>query len=206
MATLLHVNVSIRGDYSVSRRLSGAFVEAWKAKHPDGQVVERDLIQTELPFIDMPWLNAAYVTPDQHTPEQKHALRVSDALSDELLAADEIVIGTPMYNFGVPAALKAWIDLVVRVGKTFSRDANGYHGLATGKKATFIIASGADFSPGAPAEKYNMETPYLQGIFGFMGITDTKTVHAGDTASILQGKVSMEELVGRYLEQAKAAA
>lgn len=206
MATLLHVNVSIRGDYSVSRKLSGAFVEAWKAKHPDGKVVERDLTNTELPFIDMPWLNAAYVTPDQQTPEQKHALKVSDALSDELIAADEIVIGTPMYNFAVPAALKAWIDLVVRVGKSFTVGANGYQGLLTGKKATFIIASGGNYSPGAPAEKYNQETPYLQGIFGFIGITDTRAIHAGDASLILQGKISMEDLVGRYLDEVKAAA
>ncbi len=204
MATLLHVDVSIRGNDSVSRRLSAAFVEQWKQKHPDGKVVERDLMKTDLPFIDMPWVNAAYVTPDQHTPEQKEALRISDHLSDELLAVDEIVIGTPMYNFAVPAALKAWIDLVIRHGKTFTIGANGYQGLATGKKATFIIASGGDYASGAPAEKYNQETPYLKGIFGFIGITDIEVVQAGGTTAVAQGKVPMDEFVKPYVEKVQA--
>lgn len=206
MPTLLHVDVSSRGDYSVSRKLSAAFVETWKSKNPGGKVIERDLSQTDLPFVDLPWIAGAYATPDQLTPEHKQALKVSDELIGELLEANEIVIGTPMYNFAVPAALKAWIDMVVRVGRTFSRDQTGYHGLATGKKATFVIASGGNYAPGAPAEKYNQETPYLQAIFGFIGITDTKAIQAGDTTAIMMGKVSMEDYLKPLTEQVKAAA
>ena len=205
MPTLLQIDVSSRGDYSISRKLSTAFADAWQAKNPGGTVVRRDLTKTELTFVDMDWIAGAYSTPDQQTPEHKKALKISDELIGELLAADEIVLGTPMYNFAVPAALKAWIDHIVRVGKTFGRDEQGYHGLVQGKKATFLIASGGSYSAGAPAEKYNQETPYLTGIFAFLGITDTKAVHAGDTAAVMMGTVSMEEYLKPHVEEVKAA-
>jgi FMN-dependent NADH-azoreductase len=206
MPTLLQIDASPRGDYSISRKLSAAFVDAWKAGHPDGKVVVRDLEKTRLTFVDLSWIGGAYSDPASHTPEQKQALSISNELTDELLGADEIVLATPMYNFAVPAAVKAWIDHVVRAGKTFKVDDTGYHGLATGKKATFLIASMGEYGPGTPSEGYNQETPYLQSIFGFMGITDTKVVHAGGTSAVTFGKVPMEEFVKPFVEQAEAAA
>ena len=129
----------------------------------------RDLAASEIPFVDLPWIMGAYTAPETHSPEVKNALAVSDKFIGELLAADEIVIGTPMYNFNLPARLKAWIDHVVRHGKTFHIDATGYHGLAGGRKLTVIIASGGSYLPGAPAEGYNLEEPYLKLVFGFHG-------------------------------------
>jgi FMN-dependent NADH-azoreductase len=205
MPTLLQIDVSSRGDYSISRKLSAAFAEQWQAKNPGGTVTRRDLTKTQLTFVDMDWIGGAYSSPDQHTPEHKQALKLSDELIGELLAADEIVIGTPMYNFGVPAALKAWIDHIVRIGKTFNRDEQGYHGLVLGKKATFLIASGGNYAAGAPAEKYNQETPYLTSLFGFLGVTDTKAVHAGDTTAVMMGQVSMDEYLKPHVEEVKAA-
>ena len=206
MPTLLHIDASPRGPYSISRQLSAAFVDAWKAKHPDGKVVTRDLNTTGLTFVDINWISGAYSSPDQHTPEQSKALAISDELVAELLSADEIAIGTPMYNFAVPAILKAWIDHVVRVGKTFSQDQAGYHGLALGKKATMLIASAGNYAPGSGAESYNQESPYLQAIFGFMGITDTKIIHAGGTTAVMFGKISAEEFLKPYVEQIQTAA
>ena len=205
MPTLLHIDVSPRGDYSISRKLSAAFVAAWKSKHSDGTVVTRDLTKTDLPFVDLPWIGGAYSAPDQHTPEQKAALKISDDLIAELLQADHIVIGTPMYNFAVPAALKAWIDHIVRVGKTFSVGEKGYEGLVKGKKASFLVASGGNYAPGAPAEKYNMESTYLQAIFGFIGITETKVVLSGDTTAVAQGKVQEAEYLKPHLDEVAAA-
>ncbi len=205
MATLLHIDVSPRGDHSVSRKLSAAFTEAWKSKNPGGKVIVRDLTKTNLPFVDLPWIVGAYSAPDQHTPEQKGALKVSDDLIAELLEANEIVIATPMYNFAVPALLKAWIDHIVRYGKTFNVSDKGYEGLAGGRKATVIVASGGNYAPGAPAEKYNQETPYLQGILGFIGITDVKIVLAGDTTALAQGKVQEADFIKPLLEEARAA-
>jgi len=205
MPTLLHIDVSPRGDYSISRRLSAAFVEAWKAKHPDGTVVTRDLTKTNLTFVDLAWIAGAYSDPAQHTPEQKQALAISDELTAELLEADEIALGTPMYNFAVPAALKAWIDHVVRVGVTFKLDETGYHGLATGKKATLLVASGGTYTPGSPAEGYNQETPYLKGILGFIGITDVNIILAGGTTPVTVGKISADEFLQPLIEQVQAA-
>ncbi len=205
MPTLLHIDASPRGAYSISRQLSASFVDAWKAKHPDGKLIERDLVQTDLTFVDLAWIAGAYSDPASHTPEQKQALALSNELTGEVLEADEIVLGTPMYNFAIPASVKAWIDHIVRVGVTFKVDATGYHGLTSGKKATLLIASGGDYAPGSPAEGYNQETPYLKAILGFIGITDVKVILAGGTSGVTQGKVSSEEYLKPFLEQIKAA-
>ncbi len=205
MSHLLHIDVSPRGAYSVSRTLSAAFVQEWQSKHPDGTVTARDLAASAIPFVDLPWIMGAYTAPETHSPEMKNALGVSDEFIGELLAADEIVIGTPMYNFNLPARLKAWIDHIVRHGQTFSVGANGYEGLAGGRKVTIIIASAGSYVPGAPTESYNFEGPYLKFIFGFIGITDVNFVLSGDTAGVAQGKVDMGEYLKPHLEQVKAA-
>ncbi len=205
MPTLLHIDSSPRGDYSISRKLSAAFVDEWKGKHPDGKIIRRDLLTTELPFVDIEWIGGAYSAPEQHTPQQAKSIRISDALVAELLEADEVVIGAPMYNFAVPANLKAYIDHIVRFGKTFNVSEKGYEGLAKGKKATFIVSSGGNYSAGGPAEKYNAESPYLQAIFGFMGFADTKVVLAGDTNDVTQGKVQQLDYLSSHVGEVKAA-
>ena len=206
MPTLLHIDVSPRGDYSISRKLSAAFTEEWKSKNSGGTVIRRDLAETKLTFVDLPWIAGAYSTPDQHTPEQKQALKLSDDLIAELFAASEIVLGTPMYNFAVPAALKAWIDHIVRVGKTFNMSEKGYEGLAGGRKLTGFIASGGNYGPGAPAESLNHEAPYIKTIFGFLGITDVTLLQAGETTPVAQGKVPMDEYLKPHIVAAKKAA
>jgi FMN-dependent NADH-azoreductase len=203
MSTLLKIDVSPRGDYSVSRKLSAEYATEWQAAHPDGKVVVRDLMKTDLPFVDLPWIAGAYSTPDQHTPEQKAAIKVSDELVAELLAADHILLSTPMYNFSIPAALKAYIDHIVRVGLTFNAS---YEGLAKGKKLTIVIASGSVYSAGSHMESYNAETGYLKQIFGFIGITDVTVVHAGGTSAVMQGKVSLEEFVAPFEKEVTALA
>ena len=203
MPTLLKIDASPRGDYSVSRKLSGEFAEQWKKTHSDATVVVRDLTKTNLPFVDLPWIAGAYSTPDQHSPEQKAALKVSDDLIAELLAADHIVIGTPMYNFSTPAILKAWIDHIVRINKTFTAQ---YEGLAKGKKLTLIIASGGVYTPGSHMESYNAETSYLKQILGFIGITDVTVVLAGGTNDVNQGKISLEEHVAPFEKEVAALA
>ncbi len=205
MRTLLHIDVSPRGNYSVSRNLSAAFVEEWKAKNPDGLVIRRDLSEAPLPFVDLPWIQGAYSAPDTHSPATKEALGVSDELCGELLEANEVVIATPMYNFAIPARLKAWIDHVVRVGKTVERNGAQFQGLAGGRKTTVIIASGGNYGEGSPAAGYNFETPYLKAILGFIGITDVNIVVAGDTNPVAQGAVPMGEYLKPHLEKVKAA-
>jgi len=193
MPTLLKIDSSPMGDYSVSRQLTKDFAEAWKAKHPEGTVVSRDLHNTvglgidHLTPVTGAWVGAAYTPPDAVTAEQKEILAVSDKLLEELFAADEIVIGVPMHNFAPPSVLKLWIDLVARVGKTFAYGANGPEGLVKGKKLTLLIATGGEYGPGSPAAGYNFVEPYLRAVFGFLGFTDVTVLTAGGTAALMQG-------------------
>jgi len=201
MSTLLHISVSPRGTDSISRQLGDAAVEAWKAKNPDGRVIERDLAKTPLTFVDVDWIAGAFSPPEYHTENHKKALALSNELVSELLEADEIILATPMYNFAVPAALKAWIDHVVRAGKTFRYTASGTpEGLLAGqhKKVLVIIASGGSYPEGSPMAALNYEIPYLRFILAYMGITDVRFVHAGGTASLMQGRVSPDEFLAPY--------
>jgi FMN-dependent NADH-azoreductase len=122
-----------------------------------------------------------------------------------LLAADQVVLGTPMYNFAVPAVVKAWIDHVVRAGKTFNYGATGPEGLAKGRKVVVAVASGGTYDAASGMEIYNYEIPYLRHILGFIGITDVTFVQAGGTIRVAQGQVSPEEFIAPLLKQIKAA-
>lgn len=208
MATLLHINVSPRGNYSISRRLGNAAVQAWKDRNPGGRVIERDLAKTALTFVDLDWIAGAYSPPEHHNENHKKALALSDKLISELVQADEIIMATPMYNFTVPAALKAWVDHVVRAGKTFRYTAAGTpEGLLAGKKRKVlaIIASGGSYVDGSGLTALDHEVPYLRFIFAFMGITDVRFVQAGGTGAVLQGRVSAEEFLSPHLKEIAAA-
>lgn len=201
MATLLHINVSPRGSSSISRQLAKAAVQAWKDRNPGGRVIERDLAKTSLTFVNLDWIAGAYSPPEHHNETHKKALALSDELVSELVEADEIVVATPMYNFAVPAALKAWIDHVVRAGRTFRYKAAGTpEGLLAGKKVLAIIASGGSYKE-AGLIALDHEVPYLRFIFGFMGITDLRFIQAGGTGAILQGRVSAEQFLAAHLKE-----
>jgi FMN-dependent NADH-azoreductase len=187
--TLLAIGVSPRYEQSVSRKLTSLFVQKWRAAHPAGRIVDRDLIKTHLPFVDLPWIGGAYGPPEQHSPQSAAAIKISNDLIAELQSADHIVIGSPIYNFSIPAVMKAYIDHVVRVGVTVSPDNVG---LLTGKKATIILASGGDFSPGSPVEKYNQASGYLRQVLGFIGITDLDIILAGRARAGVNGETAIE--------------
>jgi FMN-dependent NADH-azoreductase len=133
------------------------------------------------------WIGAAYTPEDKRSAEQKSELALSDTLVEELLSADEYVIGTPMYNFGVPGAMKLWIDQIARVGITFAYVDGAPKGLLTGKKASFLVATGGEYGPGSPAVSYNFVEPYLRTVFGFLGVIDTNFQTAGGAAALNYG-------------------
>ena len=147
------------------------------------------------------WSGGAFTPPDQHSPESAAAIKVSNHLVAELQSADHIVIGTPMYNFSIPAVLKAYIDHVVRKGLTVSTDNVG---MLTGKKATVILATGGDFSPGSPVEGYNLASGYLRQVLGFIGITDVEIILAGGPRAGAYGEAAVEQF-GDAVELAAAA-
>lgn len=207
MAHLLKIDVSPRGDHSISRRLGNQFLADWQGNHLGAQVTTRDLATSSLPYVDLPWIAVAYSAPDKHTDEHKAALRISDELIAELTAADHILITTPMYNFAIPAVLKAWIDHIVRVGKTFAvTPGGGYDGLLKGKKLTVIIALGGAYPPGTPYESYDLEIPYLRHIAGFIGITDVTFIRGGGTNTISAGKTTAEAFTANLEPELAAAA
>ena len=189
MQSLLAIQVSPRLSASTSRNLTQLFVEEWQANNPDGNVSIRDLALEPPPYVDMAWIGGAFAPPEQHSPESAAAIKVSNELVAELQAANEIVIGTPMFNFSIPAVLKAWIDHIVRVGVTITADNVG---LLTGKKATIILASGGDFSPGSPVEGYNQASGYLLQVLAWVGITDVKIILANRARAGGEGETAVE--------------
>jgi FMN-dependent NADH-azoreductase len=203
MTTLLVVETSPRGDHSISRNLTRRFVDRWQAAHPDGRVVDRDLMETDLPFVNAPWLQAYFTPPEMHSAEMKEVLRLSDELVGEILSADHLVIATPVYNYNVPAALKAWIDHIVRKGVTLGMDGKG---LLTGKKATILLASGGVYTEGSPIRDRDIAAQYLRLILGVVGITDVTFVAAGNAKAVDLGEIGREDFLNRFQEQIQAAA
>ncbi len=202
MSNLLAIYSSPRGEASVSRKLTGMFISGWREANPQGAVVDRDLTQTHLPFVDLPWIVGSHTPDDLHSPAMRDALRVSNQLIPELFAADHIVLGTSLYNHSIPAILKAYIDHVVRVGVTVSPS---YEGLLKGKKLTVILASAGVYTPGSPNESYNVASSYLKQIFAFIGITDVRIVLAGGTVAVDRQEATMEELVAHFQAGISAA-
>lgn len=172
--TILHIDASARTEGSVTRDLSAKIV----AKLGAGEVIRRDLA-TPLPLLDGAWVGANFTPADQRSDAQKAELALSDALIAELQKADTIVIGAPVYNFSVPSTLKAWIDLVARVGVTFSYSEAGPKGLLDGKRAIIAVASGGT----AVGSDVDFATGYLRHVLGFIGITDVEIV-AADTMAV----------------------
>ncbi|WP_417525270.1 FMN-dependent NADH-azoreductase [Marinovum sp.] len=167
-STLLRVDASARKTGSATRVLTESLTETLAPT----RVITRDLADTPLPQIDESWVGANFTPPADRTEAQKARLAQSDALVKELQEADTIVIGLPVYNFGVPAALKAWIDLVARAGVTFRYTAEGPEGLLTGKKVIVAFASGG-VSLGSD---YDFASNYLRHVLGFIGLTDVTFV------------------------------
>ncbi|WP_404788413.1 FMN-dependent NADH-azoreductase [Altericista sp. CCNU0014] len=182
MAHILHIDASPRGERSVSRMLAKEFVAQWKATYPDDTVTYRDIGRYPVPLLSEAWIAGVFTTPDQWSPESAKALQISDELVDEFWAADRYVFSIPMYNFSIPAHFKAYIDQIVRVGRTFVLDEAGYKGLVHDRKMTIILAQGGVYPEGSPSQIYDLQTPYLKLIFGFMGITDIDFVYANGLA------------------------
>ncbi|MDQ7734220.1 NAD(P)H-dependent oxidoreductase [Halomonas sp. SpR1] len=205
MTTLLVIEASPRGEHSVSHNMTRRFVRGWVAAHPDGTVINRNLLDTGLRFVDAAWLQAYFTPPDKQSPEMADALQLSDELVTELLAADHLVIATPVYNYNVPAVLKAWVDHIVRKGLTLGFDGSG---LATGKKATVLMASGGIYTAGSPLQDRDIASQYLRLILNVIGISDVTLVAGGGAKAVDLGEETMQgfvEKLGGQLERAANA-
>jgi FMN-dependent NADH-azoreductase len=203
MPKLLVVEASPRGEDSISRNLAKMFVEQWKTAHPGGEVVERDLAKIDLPYVNLPWLGASLTPMENHTPEMKDVLRVSDELVAELLAADRIAIGTPVYNYNIPANLKSYVDHIVRKGLTLGPTGEG---LIHGKKCTVLMASGGVYTEGSPIQDRDIATMYLRLILKVIGIEDVTFVAAGGTKVVDLGEKSRAEFLQTFEPAVMSAA
>jgi len=177
MTTILHISSSIRSAGSISRELSNELVSKMKAANATNTVIERDLTAQPVPHLSEQMMGAFFTPAENRSPEQALTVKLSDTLVDEVLAADVIVIAAPMYNFSVSSTLKAWIDHVARVGRTFQYGANGPEGLIKGKKVIIFTARGGVYSTG-PAKVMDFHETYLRAVLGFLGITDISFVHS----------------------------
>src|SRR5438445_5534290 len=174
MKTLVKLNTSIFGENGASSRLTDAFVARWLAAHPGARVIERDLATNPVPHLTAEVFAGFSAKPGERSPAQQTAVEASDELIDELKRADVLVLGLPMYNFGVPSTLKAYFDHIGRVGKTFSYSEKGPEGLLTGKKA-YVFATRGGVYAGTPNDT---ETSYVQMFLSFLGISDIEFVYA----------------------------
>ncbi len=170
---VLEVSASARLTGSASRELSGNLIDALSDRHGEVQVKRRDLSQG-IPLVDDAWIEANFTPEEDRTERHRAALAISDSLVAELKDADVLVIGVPIYNFNVPASLKAWIDMVARARLTFRYTENGPEGLLQGKKAYLVVVTGG-VPVGSPID---FATPYLKHVLGFIGITDVEVIAA----------------------------
>jgi len=188
---VLRVDASARIEGSISRQLADRMVDGMQARIPEITVTRRDVAQG-LPFVDDAWVNANLADPDARDASQREALTGSDALVAEVMDADVWVIATPIYNFGVPASLKAWIDQIARARLTFRYTEQGPQGLLAGKKVYILTATGGTEVGSA----IDFATPWLKFVLGFLGITDIEVIAAdrammrGDAA----GKAAVERI------------
>ncbi|MCK0154424.1 NAD(P)H-dependent oxidoreductase [Alcanivorax sp. S6407] len=191
---ILVIKSSVFSDGGNSSTLVNAKVEALKAEHPEATIVERDLGANPIPHLDGDRVGAFFTPADQRSAEQQQVDDFSMTLIDELKAADQVVLGLPMYNFGIPSQLKSWIDHVARAGITFRYTENGSIGLIDDKPVTVLAARGGLYA----GTENDTVTPYIKLFFSFVGITDLHFVFA-------EGLNMGDDIKAKALEEAKAA-
>lgn len=193
--TILRIDSSARKNGSTTRELTSELVSLLRDQLGGADIITRD-VADGLPFVDEDWVNANFTAPEDRTDAHKEKLAFSDSLVAELQAADTIVIGLPIYNFGVPATLKAWVDMIARARLTFRYTADGPEGLLTGKKAYIAVASGGT----SAGSDIDFATSYLRHALKFVGITDVTLI---DASAAAQGA---EEALNRAKGQIEAVA
>jgi len=190
MKTLLKIQSSIFSDGGQSTQLADRFVAAWREANPDGNVIVRDLAKEPVPHLDAARFGAFLAKAEDRTPAQQDAVAYSDALIAELKAADVVVLGLPLYNFGLPSTLKAYFDQVGRAGVTFRYTEKGPVGLLTGKKV-YVFAARGGFYAGTPNDT---QTPYIRAFLSFIGMNDIEFVYAEGLA---RGEESKQQGIAR---------
>lgn len=192
MKKILHITSSLNNNDSLSGKLSQSIIDKLLNAFPNSIITKRDLVKSEIPHLSGETFSAFRVLPENRTEHQMSAVKVSDELIGELMEADIIVIGVPLYNFGIPSVLKAWIDHIARAGITFKYSANGVEGLLKNKKVYLAISSGGVYSEGA-MKSFDFTEPYLKAVLGFIGLTDVTTFRVEGIALPDIGELQIEK-------------
>ncbi|NMZ69006.1 FMN-dependent NADH-azoreductase [Pseudomonas peli] len=193
MANILVIESSARQQGSVSRQMTAQFIANWSSANPADQIKVRDLAVDQVPHLDANLLGGWMTPVEQQSDAEQAALALSNLLTDELLAADVLVLAAPMYNFAIPSTLKAWLDHVLRAGVTFKYTETGPQGLLSGKRAFVLTARGGIYAGSAQ----DHQEPYLRQALAFVGIHDVSFIHA-------EGLNLGSEFMEKGLNQAKA--
>lgn len=199
MATLLQINSSLFGNNGNSSLLSQEFVQHWKAQNPTGEVVLRDFAKEDIPHLDAARVQALFTPAENRTPEQQAVVDYSDKIIAEINAADVIVIGVPLYNFGIPSTLKAYFDHIARAGVTFKYTETGPVGLLE-NKPVYIIATRGGVHKGQPTDT---QSQFLSNFLGFVGLKDVHFIYA-EGLNMAQKELAFDE-AKKAIEQEIAA-
>ncbi|HEY1177494.1 MAG TPA: NAD(P)H-dependent oxidoreductase [Phytomonospora sp.] len=181
MATLLHIDSSINGENSFSRKVTATYAEEWRKANPDGVYIYRDLGADPVPHMTALAYGAQNTDPAEHTPEQAREWELTGKIHEEVDAADVLLLGAPMYNFSIPSTLKSWLDRIA--ARKYAADENGKSPLSD-KKLIVATARGGSYAPGTPRESFEHQEPYLRSFFTFLGLTgDVHFLHTEMTLS-----------------------
>jgi FMN-dependent NADH-azoreductase len=198
MKKILHIISSPRGEASYSIKLGKSIIEKIMVTYPDSIVTENVLVNKQFPHLEEAQITSFFTPPQQRTSQNLEAIQHSDEFIKEIMEADILVIGAPMYNFSIPSTLKAWIDHIARSGVTFKYDEKGPKGLVEGKKVYLAVASGGIYSEGL-MKAYDFVTPYLLTVLGFLGITDVSIVRAEGTSMPDKKDTVIETAISRLV-------
>lgn len=198
MNNILLVLGSPRGRASYSNQIARRIVDDLKSRHPAASVVVRDLSRAPAPAVTEAFADGRALAEDRRSSAEAQAIARSDALVGELLAADVVVLATPMHNFGISASMKGWVDQIVRPGVTFSYSAKGPEGLVRDKKAILVLARGGIYSDG-PMKAFDFQEPYLRAVLSFIGFRDIDVVR-------IEGIALGEEALRNAVTSAKSRA
>lgn len=192
----LHIKSSINGAHSYSAKLGYGLINKLRNRYPELKVVTRDLQEEGIPHLVGQTFAAFFVPSEELTLEQEEMLRISDRSIEEVMHADFLIIDAPMYNFGIPSQLKAWLDQISRAGITFEYGPDGPKGLINDTKTYIAMASGGIYSEG-PAQQMDFVGPYLKTILAFLGLTDVAVLRAEGTAMAETQELSVERALSQ---------
>lgn len=204
MPVLLHLDSSPMGETSISRHLTREFAHLWRKANPRGNVIYRDVTTIDIPVVNAEWVAANYTARELRTSEQHRILTLSAELSQEMLDADEYVLGVPMHNWGPSSGFKLWTDQIVHFGKTMQITPSGLKGMLVGKRLTIFMTTGRRYGQCFEDPSKNHLEPWLRTFFGNLGVRDMHLFPVDGTAAIRRGETNIASFLTQHIESVRS--